>query len=200
MKITAEPRSDQWNADDFLGGARTFTIAGVKEGTAEQKYDIALEGESRAWRPPLGMLRVLMDAWGDESNVWVGRRVTLYRDPSIRFGKEVLGGVRISHLSHIPKPMNFKVTTARGRRETYSVQPLPDAPTPTTEPEPWRAQWQAITNALTAAGHTGDSKQLLATAGQIIGAEWPHPNRITPEDAQKILATIREGEQQEETA
>lgn len=37
MKITAEPRSDQWNADDFVGGARVFTIAGVKVGAAEQK-------------------------------------------------------------------------------------------------------------------------------------------------------------------
>lgn len=128
MKITAEPRSDQWNADDFLGGSRTFAIAGVKDGTAEQKYDIALEGEARAWRPPLGMLRVLMEAWGDDSNVWVGRRVTLYRDQSVRFGKEVLGGIRISHLSHIPKVMNFKMTTSRGRRETFTVQPLPDAP------------------------------------------------------------------------
>lgn len=127
MKITAEPRSDQWNADDFLGGARTFTIAGVKDGAAEQPYDITLEGEARAWRPPLGMLRVLMQAWGDESEVWVGRRVTLFRDPSIRFGSDVLGGIRISHLSHIPKPMNFKITMARGKRATYTVQPLPNA-------------------------------------------------------------------------
>ena len=130
MKIVAEPRSDQWNADDFLGGARTFTIAGAKKGEAEQPYDILLEGEARSWRPPLGMLRVLMQAWGDESDVWIGRRVTLYRDSTVRFGKEVLGGIRISHLSHIEKPMNFKVTTARGRRETYTVQPLPDAPPP----------------------------------------------------------------------
>lgn len=130
MKITAEPRSDQWNADDFIGGPRTFTIAGVKDGTAEQKYDIALEGEPRAWRPPLTMLRVLLAAWGDDSNVWVGRRVTLYQDPDVRFGKEAVGGIRISHLSHIDKPKNFKVTTTRGKRTTYSVQPLPDAPAP----------------------------------------------------------------------
>ena len=128
MKITAEPRSDQWNADDFLGGARTFTIAGVKDGTAEQKYDIELEGETRAWRPPLGMIRVLMQAWGDESEVWVGRRVTLYRDQTVRFGSDVLGGIRISHLSHIEKPLNLKVTASRGKRVTYTVQPLPDAP------------------------------------------------------------------------
>jgi hypothetical protein len=193
MKITAEPRSDQWNADDFLGGARTFTIAGVKDGTAEQKYDIQLEGEARAWRPPLGMLRVLMQAWGDDSDVWVGRRVTLYRDGAVRFGKDTPGGIRISHLSHIEKVMNFKVTTSRGKRETYTVQPLPDAPNPApTETEPWLAQWQAIKNALTAAGYDGDSKQLLATAGQVIGAAWDHPNKISAEDAQKILAAVRE--------
>lgn len=135
MKITAEPRSDQWNADDFLGGARTFTIAGAKKGEAEQPYDILLEGQARSWRPPLGMLRVLMQAWGDESDVWIGRRVTLYRDNTVRFGKEVLGGIRISHMSHIEKPMNFKVTTARGRRETYTVQPLPDVAPEQKQPD-----------------------------------------------------------------
>ena len=136
MKITAEPRSDQWNADDFLGGARTFTIAGVKDGAAEQKYDIALEGETRAWRPPLGMIRVLMQAWGDESEVWVGRRVTLYRDQAVKFGSDVLGGIRISHLSHIDKAMNFKVTASRGKRVTVTIQPLPHA-APVPRPETW---------------------------------------------------------------
>jgi hypothetical protein len=140
VKITAEPRSDQWNADDFLGGARTFTIAGAKKGEAEQPYDILLEGEARSWRPPLGMLRVLMQAWGDESDIWIGRRVTLYRDNSVRFGKEVLGGIRISHMSHIEKPMNFKVTTARGRRETYTVQPLPDVAPPSVPARDWKAE------------------------------------------------------------
>jgi hypothetical protein len=131
VKITAEPRSDQWNADDFLGGARTFTIAGVKEGAAEQKYDIALEGETRAWRPPLTMIRVLLKAWGDESDEWAGRRVTLYQDPNVRFGRDTVGGIRISHLSHIgDKPLNVKVTTTRGKRETVTVQPLKEAPQP----------------------------------------------------------------------
>jgi hypothetical protein len=128
LKITAEPRSDQWNADDFLGGPRTFTIAGVKDGTAEQKYDIALEGEARSWRPPLTMIRVLMKAWGDESDVWVGRRVTLFQDPTVKFGRDVLGGIRISHLSHIDNTLNVKVTTTRGKRETVTVQPLREAP------------------------------------------------------------------------
>lgn len=130
MKITAEPRSDQWNADDFVGGPRTFTIAGVKAGAAEQKYDIALvEGEGRVWRPPLTVLRLLIEAWGNEAAVWVGRRVTLYRDSSVRFGSDAVGGIRVSHMSDLPggKPFSPKITISRGRRATVTVEPLTDA-------------------------------------------------------------------------
>jgi len=132
MKITAEPRSDQWNADDFVSGPRTFTIAKVHPGRAEQKYDIELvEGEGRSWRPPLTMLRLLIAAWGDDGTAWAGRRVTLYRDESVRFGSDAVGGIRVSHMSHLPgdKPFTTKVQTKRGRREAITVDPLPDAPT-----------------------------------------------------------------------
>lgn len=124
MKITAEPRSDQWNADDFIQGPRTFTITGVKHGTAEQKYDITLEGSDRVWRPPVTVLRILLAAWGDEATTWVGHRATLYRDPTIRFGKEETGGIRVSHLSHITEPLRVALTEKRGSRRTHTVQPL----------------------------------------------------------------------------
>lgn len=128
MRITTEPRSDQWNADDFVGGPRTFTIAGVKVGSAEQKYDIELvEGEGRAWRPPLTVLRLLVAGWTDDATVWVGRRVTLYRDPTIRFGKDQVGGIRVSHMSHLDKPLREALTITRGKRSVFVVQPLPDA-------------------------------------------------------------------------
>ena len=132
MKITAEPRSDQWNADDFVGSkAKVFTIAKVIPGKAEQKYDIELtEGEGRVWRPPITVIRILLDAWGDESDDWVGRRVALYREPSVTFGKEKTGGIRISHMSHLPNgaPLIHKSTVSRGRRGEVTIKPLPDAP------------------------------------------------------------------------
>lgn len=124
MKITAEPRSDQWNADDFVQGARTFTIVEVKPGAAEQKYDIVLEGSDRVWRPPLTVLRLLLAAWGDEAGEWVGRRATLYRDEAIRFGPNEVGGIRVSHLSHIDKPLRESLSDKRGSRKVYTVQPL----------------------------------------------------------------------------
>lgn len=131
MRITAEPRSDQWNADDFVGGPRIFTIAGVKVGAAEQKYDIELvEGEGRAWRPPLTVLRLLIAAWGDDATVWAGRKVELYKDPSITFGRDQVGGIRISRMSDLPdaKPLKVMLTATRGKRTGHTVEPLPDEP------------------------------------------------------------------------
>jgi hypothetical protein len=87
------------------------------------------------WRPPLTVLRLLLAAWGDEASVWVGRRVTLYRDESIRFGSDAVGGIRVSHMSDLPdgKPFSTKVTTSRGKRGKIGVEPLPDAPATPTE-------------------------------------------------------------------
>lgn len=142
MKITAEPRSDQWNAEDFLSGPRTFTIAGVKAGSAEQKYDIELvEGEGRVWRPPLTVLRLLIKAWGDDSTTWVGRRVRLYLDPTITFGRDKVGGIRVSHLSHIDGPVTAMLTETRGKRKGHTVDPLPDA-TPAELIATLRAEWK----------------------------------------------------------
>lgn len=147
MKITAEPRSDQINADDFVGSPRTFTISGTRQGTAEQKYDVLLaEVPGRVWRPPLTVLRLLIEAWGDESDNWVGRRVTLFRDASVSFGRDAVGGIRVSHMSNLPdgKPLKVKLTTKRGKRELFTVQPLPDAPTQQpSELDVLRAEWQS---------------------------------------------------------
>lgn len=143
MKITAEPRSDQINADDFVGSAQTYTISGARQGTAEQKYDFSLaEVPGRVWRPPLTVLRLLIEAWGDESDNWVGRRVTLFRDSSVSFGRDAVGGIRISHMSDLPdnKPLKVKLTTKRGKRELFTVQPLAEAPAPTPTPEPTAEQ------------------------------------------------------------
>lgn len=137
MKITAETRSDQWNADDLISGPRTFTIAGARKGAAEQPYDIVFEGEEKVWRPPVTVRKILTTAWGDESDEWVGRKVTLFRDPSIRFGPNQVGGIRVSHMSGIDAPVKAVLNTTRGKRALHTVEPLPDAkvtPTDTSAP------------------------------------------------------------------
>lgn len=189
MKITAEPRSDQWNADDFVGGPRTFTISGVKTGKAEQKYDIdLLEGEGRAWRPPLTMLRVLLTLWGDEAAVWEGRRVTLYRDAAVRFGGDVPGGIRISHMSDIGgKTAKVPVTVARGKRALYVVEPLPDlvrrnwaAEIEAADLETLKALWSEAPESLRQTIETRAAQLKEADVQQPTGSMLPNATETTP--------------------
>ena len=117
-----------------------------------------------------------MKAWeSDDSADWIGKRVTLYCDEKVTFGKDAVGGIRVSHVSGISKPKTVKVTATRGRRMSVTVQPLADAPPPTDwhgliqaagdDVDALRAMWQdasskgadqtvldAIKDAATAAG------------------------------------------------
>ena len=140
MRVDIKKNTDQLNYEDFLGGVtRIVTIAGVKAGTKEQQYDIAIEGDSRFWRPAVTVLKQLVEAWGDDAAEWVGRRAELYGDPEVSFGREKVGGIRVSRLSHIDGPRTVNLTITRGKRGNFTVHPLPDA-APATPPEPTEAE------------------------------------------------------------
>ncbi len=126
LRDTVEPKSDQTNADDLLGMTKTITVTAVKRGdTAEQPVVINYEGDDgRPYKPCKSMRRVLIGAWGDDGNQWVGRSMTLFCDPDVTFGKDKVGGIRISHLSHIDKPLNLSLTVTRAKRKPYRVEPL----------------------------------------------------------------------------
>lgn len=125
---TLAPTSDQLDAVDLLGGPQTFTIVGVSKGNAEQPVQIKLAEFPRVWRPGKSMRRVLAACWGTDAEQWTGRRVTLYCDESVTFGSDVVGGTRISHLSHIDKVRKVPLLVKRGKSATFTVRPLPDAP------------------------------------------------------------------------
>ena len=147
MKIEIKKKTDQFNFEDFLGGiTRDVTIAEVRAGTAEQQYDILVEGDARKWRPPPTVLKLLVLAWGDDATVWVGRRARLYGDPDVEMAGQKVGGIRVSHVSHIDKPLTASLSKTRGRTQKHSVQPLKDEPAPTTLPEPTAEQVAASTS------------------------------------------------------
>jgi hypothetical protein len=138
------PRSDQINSDDLIQGPVTYTIREVRQGAAEQPFDFMLVETDRAYRPSKTMRRLIVAAWGPDANLYTGRRLTLYREPSIKFGGAVVGGIRISHMSHIQRRIEEKFQTTRGKRETFVVQPLPDAPPPNPNADrlaELRAEW-----------------------------------------------------------
>jgi hypothetical protein len=122
---TTAPKSDQQNFDDYLGGSKTVTVSEVKAGSTEQPVEVHLvEFPGRPFKPSKSMRRVLVAAWGSDSSAYTGRQMTLFGDPEVRFGGQAVGGIRISHLSHLPKPLTVSLTVTRGKRAPFVVQPL----------------------------------------------------------------------------
>jgi hypothetical protein len=129
LTSTIVPKSDQLNSDDLIAGPRTFTVTEVRvKSTPEQPVDIHLaESPGKPFRPSKTVLRILVTAWGKEGDEYVGRRMTLYRDPEVKWAGQEVGGIRVSALSHITKQLKLALTETRGKKVPHIVKPLVDA-------------------------------------------------------------------------
>lgn len=132
MRDTVAPKSNQLNADDLIGRTLTIKITGVK-GTdnAEQPVSIHYEGDNgKPYMPCKGMRRVMIHVWTHQTSEYIGRSMTLYCDPKVKFGGMEVGGIRISHMSHIDKPVTMALTASKANKKPFIVQPLKVAETP----------------------------------------------------------------------
>jgi hypothetical protein len=50
--------------------------------------------------------------------------MTLYCDTNVKFGGANVGGIRISHVSHIDGPREIGLTASKGKSQVWTVQPL----------------------------------------------------------------------------
>jgi hypothetical protein len=123
---TIEPKSDQLNSDDLIAGPITVTIRKVSAtGDNDQPVSIFYEGDNnKPYKACKSMRRVLVAMWGRDGTQYVGKSMTLFREPTVKFGGLEVGGIRISHMSHIEKPMTMALTATRGSRKPYTVKPL----------------------------------------------------------------------------
>ena len=131
------PKSDQLNADDLIGGPRTITISRVRasESTPDQPVEIHIEGSDKPYKPCKSMRRVMIALWGIDAMQYVGRSMTLYRDPEVQFGGMKVGGIRIGEMSHIEKDAQLVLTASKTKRAPYMVKKMKaQAPAP-AQPE-----------------------------------------------------------------
>ncbi len=153
------PKSDQLNADDLLVGPRTIRITKVSgTGNADQPVAVYFDGDDgKPYKPCKSMRRVMIFAWGVDAAQYVGRSMTLVRDPDVMFGGMKVGGIRISHMSHITGPMNLALTVTKAKRSTYKVLSLAvppdvandapprtqaDNPVTSADPAPFIDDWE----------------------------------------------------------
>lgn len=138
MRKTIEPKSDQKNYDDFIGGVtETITITDVKEGqNKDQPINIHYEGDNgKPYKPCKSMRRVMVSCWGADGKTYIGKSMTLYGDPDVTWGGKKVGGIRISHMSHIDKPKTIQLTTTRGVRGVFNIKPLVNIPVDVSDKE-----------------------------------------------------------------
>lgn len=185
MLQTIIPKSDQLNSDNLVGGqSLTIKITSVTVGGGpEQPVTIHYENEAgRPYKPCKSMRRLLVHAWGNDSKVYVGRSLTLHTDPKVKFGGAEVGGLRITHMSHIDGRLTVALTVTKAKRAPYTVDQLPgnwNVPEKPKAEKPAR-DWEA---------------ELKASATIVeLGKVW---TAIPPGEAKNKLAPIKDARKSE---
>lgn len=106
--------------DPATGALRDFTLEisavtrgelASKPGSKQTKATplLTLKGAQKQLVLNATNRRTLSELYGKRTSLWIGKRVTLYADPSVSFGRSVVGGIRIRPT--IPQP---KIATDAG--------------------------------------------------------------------------------------
>lgn len=121
--------SAQLNADDLISGEIIITITDVRvSNSPEQPVTIDYkDSRGKPWKPCKSMRRVLVHLWGADSKAYVGRSIALFRDASVKWAGQEVGGIRIAAMSDIPESVKIPLTLMRGVRRGYSVEKLEPA-------------------------------------------------------------------------
>lgn len=98
---------------------RVMTIKNVKledmpGDDGQQKWVLYFREEQKGMALNVTTIRVLEQAFGDDSDHWIGNKVKVYVDPNVSFGGRVVGGLRLRTPKQGPKappPPQQPVTT-----------------------------------------------------------------------------------------
>lgn len=191
MGAFVAPKSNQLNADDLMGGPRTIVITRVAgTGAPDQPVAVSFDGDDgRPYLPCKSMRRVMVAAWGADASRYVGRAMTIYRDPKVAFGGMEVGGIRISHMSHLDKRLDLALTVTKAKRAPYRVEPLKQEPAAPAEP----AEDKALAGAeamIAEIGAAPDMQALLAIVDRTLKQrEWLTKNR--PELGERVAEALK---------
>lgn len=130
LRSTIVPKSDQLNAEQLLGGPMTITVTDVRTGSGEdQPVSIHYEVDNgRPYKPCKTMRKVLILAWGHDARRWIGQSMVLFNDASVKFGGMDVGGIRISHMTGIPKDIHVSLTATKGKKAPHAIKRLDTGP------------------------------------------------------------------------
>jgi len=187
LSDTIIPKSDQLNADALIAGPLTIRVTGVTRGTAEQPVTINYQGDNgQPYKPCKSMRKVLIFAWGDDGRQWIGKSMTLYNNPDVKWGGVKVGGIRISHLSHIDADLVLALADTKGKKSEHRIKRLHvQEPTPAAT----RQQQGATVDAQTVAHHKKALQTAAAGGMETLQAAW----KVTPPDVKVAIGGAGKG-------
>ena len=102
MKISEMLQSNWLRKDDLddpIGG-EVLTIRKITEELvgSDQQSKWALHWREKDYQPMLlnkTNLRLLSAVLGDDTDDWIGKEIEVYHDPSISYGGQLVGGLRV---------------------------------------------------------------------------------------------------------
>jgi hypothetical protein len=153
LSDTIEAKSDQLNADDLAGSTKTIVVTGVVRYSEKGEQCFYLDyqgGTGRPFKPCKSVRRVIMCGWGKDGSQWIGRSMTLYCDSSVIYAGKEVGGIRVSHMSDIPKRITIKLTEKRGSKKEVFVEILEPTEKPTWPDDAFAAKFESISGAILA--------------------------------------------------
>lgn len=195
MSTTVAPKSNQLNADDLIAGPMTIIITKVSpSGSVEQPVAVSFEGDDgKPYLPCKSMRRVMISAWGVNATEYVGRAMTLYRDPKVLWGGMEVGGIRISHMTHIDREMVMALTATQKKRVPYTVKPLkqerPAQPKQDAGPDRATAVVEALEARVKAAENMAALAAITAEQTVIQQRQWLRDKR--PELADRLNEAVK---------
>jgi hypothetical protein len=114
MKVKDMVQSKFLRKEDFEEDT-ILTIKGIKledlgnENANEQRYVLYFLEQLKGMVLNVTTIRVLEAAYGDDTDNWVKRKVTVYVDPNVSFQGRVVGGLRLRPIKDKPKPVAHEV-------------------------------------------------------------------------------------------
>lgn len=176
---TIEAKSDQLNAEDLLAGPRTIRVRGVKVLGAREDQPVLIyfDGDNdKPFKPCKSMRRVLAKVWGKYASQWVGKSMTLWNDPTVKWAGQEVGGIRISHIEGITEPVKMALTETRSKRKPFVLLPLGDV-----QPDKATMMAEALIERV---NKSDDPTALSGDAKVIEQRDWLETKR--PELAQRV--------------
>lgn len=148
--------SNYFGAGDLLALGTTFEIASVRLEDVEEegkkgepaktkkKGSILLKGADKWWLCNVTNTKCLVAMFGDETDQWIGKRVTLHEERVLSFG-EWVPGVRVTGSPDITAPVSVRMKLRKKKEQVLTMQPTgakSPKPTPPKPDDHYGAMWR----------------------------------------------------------